>query len=91
MEKINATLRKSLLGEEGSGSSGGLDNGRTSEHNSRDIRGWVGPWAMIWLCFEVRPLPRPTGRLYVDMRSLRLCFEMRSLLLLPIPGNAIIA
>ena len=59
MEKINATRRVILLGEQKSGSSGGQDNGGTSKHNSRDLRGWVGPWAMICLCFEVPPLSRP--------------------------------
>ena len=57
----------------------GVGNGRISEHRQTVGRPSTHSTMRMCLFFEMRSLPRPTGRLYVDMRSLRLCFEMRSL------------
>ena len=59
----------------------GLGNDRISRHRQTVRRPSTHTHSTMrmYLCFEMWSLPRPTGRLYVDMRSLRLCFEIRSL------------
>ena len=83
MEKINATRRKTLPGEQRSRSSGGLDNGGTSKHSHIMAQGPTHPRRSRLLCFEVPPLSRPPSfpifaHLAKFLCELRLFFPSRA-------------